>query len=73
MSRVNRTTYASYLRISLNQYEYVHGLIEEFGGRVKQFSQDLKHLDDWLIFFEMAKSQESEFAKAFVDLKLERR
>ena len=64
MVRVQKQTYAGYIIVSLEQYELVHGIIDEFGGRVKQFSQDIKHPDDWIIFFEMAKIQRPDFEEA---------
>lgn len=67
MVRVNKQTYADYIKIELHQYRFVHGIIEEFGGRVKQFSQDLHDHEDWYIFFEMAKLQEKEFLTSMRD------
>ena len=67
MVRVKRQTYANYITTSLKHYEEIHGLIEEFGGKVKQFSQDVRYNDIWYIFFEMAKLQREEFEQAIKD------
>ena len=61
MVKVNRQTYAGFYTINLSQYETVHGIIESFGGKVKQFTQDLENNKQWHIFFEMAKLQRVEF------------
>ena len=66
--RVERQTYATYIGIDIHKYESVHGLIEEFGGRVKQFSQDIRDPDIWYIFFEMPKTQKIEFDNAMDEL-----
>ena len=70
MSKVQRQTYADHISINLHQYRDVHGIIEEFGGRVKQFSQDVEYPGIWIIFFEMAKTQEVEFNEALKELKV---
>ena len=63
MVRVNRQTYANYVKIDIFEYEAVHGIIEAYGGRVKQFTQDLAYHDDWYLFYEMANLQRPEFTK----------
>jgi hypothetical protein len=43
----------------------VHGLIEEFGGRIKDCQYNWEN-DDMIMFYEMAKAQKEEFDKARV-------
>lgn len=69
MTRTVRLTYATYVQMQLIQYGDVHGLIEEFGGRVKQFSQDVRNPDMWYLFFEMPKTQKIDFDNAMNELK----
>lgn len=69
MTRIVRQTYATYVQMQLRQYGEVHGIIEEFGGRVKQFSQDVSNPDIWYLFFEMPKTQKIEFDNAINELK----
>ena len=69
MTRIVRQTYSTYVAMQLEQYGDVHGLIEEFGGRVKQFSQDINDERLWRLFFEMPKTQKIEFDNAINELK----
>jgi hypothetical protein len=54
------------MTLHLHQYPEVHGIIESFGGRVKDFAQDLHDHEDWHIFYEMSKANERDFRKEMV-------
>ena len=64
--KVERQTYAGWKVIRLPEYELVHGIIESFGGRVKDFQQ-LKD-EKWIMFFEMGKANRAEFEKEIYQL-----
>lgn len=64
--KVERQTYANYHIMSLDYYEKIHGLIESYGGRVKdcQLMNNQGTFNDRLVmFYEMGKSQRTEFEK----------
>jgi hypothetical protein len=62
MSRVDRLTYAKSLIISRAEYTDVHGIIEAWGGRVKDCQYNWEN-DDMIIFYEMAKNHREFFEK----------
>ncbi len=62
MTRVERLTYANWIRIPSRQYERIHGTIESYGGRVKDCDFNWQE-DEMVIFYEMAKSNRQEFEK----------
>jgi hypothetical protein len=60
--KVDRLTYADTILLYRHDYERIHGIIEAYGGRIKdcKFNWENDHL---LMFFEMAKDQREEFEK----------
>ena len=58
--KVERMTYAGFKFSKIDYYRDIHGLIESYGGRVKdcQYKWDEKTI---LIFYEMTKSNEVTF------------
>ena len=63
---MERLTYASTLILSRKEYTVVHGIIESFGGRIKDCQYNWDN-DDMIMFYEMSKAQGQEFEKALVE------
>ena len=60
MTRFNRAEYANYVKFPLKDYEKIHGMIDAYGGRVKDAKLNWE-TDQVLIFYTMAYSQRAEF------------
>jgi hypothetical protein len=61
MTRVDRRTFADWLIVPLKDYRFVHGLIESYGGRIKDYKQSLDLDHNWIMFFELEKESEQAF------------
>ena len=62
MAKVERLTYAKTIILPRQEYTDIHGLVEAYGGRVKDCQFDWNTCD-MIMFYEMAKSQKEEFEK----------
>lgn len=60
MVKVERRTYANWYRTSLSNYEIIHGMIESYGGRVKDCTF-LESANQIIMFYELGKEQRQEF------------
>ena len=62
MSKVERFVYANFVIMSPDKYTSVHGLVETYGGRVKdcQYNWTEKKM---ILFYEMVKANRGYFEK----------
>ena len=66
MILVERKTYADFHIMQLNRYRQIHGLIESYGGRVKDFQRFDEDL--WIMFYELGKEVEAPFKQELKEL-----
>jgi len=61
MTKVERQSYADWIKIPPLQYQRVHGLVESYGGTVK----DCKIFapSEFILFYYVPKSSKEEFEK----------
>ena len=60
--KVERMTYANCVILSRKEYEKIHGIVEAFGGRVKDCQFNWEN-EDMIMFYEMSKANRLEFEK----------
>ena len=66
MIQVERKTFADFHIMKLDKYRAIHGLIESYGGRVKDFQRfDDEH---WIMFYELGKDIEAPFRQELKEL-----
>jgi hypothetical protein len=62
MTRIQRQTYANKIKLEWDEYEKVHGIVEAYGGRVKDCKLNWQ-TEEMVLFYEMPNAQREEFEK----------
>ena len=62
MTKIDRRTYCNTIISDRKEYEKIHGIIESYGGRVKDVDYNWQ-TGEMILFYEMGKDQREEFEK----------